>query len=409
MAKNTYIGVNNVSRKVKKMYIGVNGVARKVKKGYIGVNGVARQFYSSRLGYTAFYGTGSNILSQGGGTIGDYAILYDQDTYSTGFTAVSNSLTTTTVATTSGYRMYSSRAIMHNNQLMNSVFDSSAQVPYLRGINTSLTQQIYTSLSLPYRQRDDNYSYYEEFNNSIYYLYRYEDDDGYGRSLDKKISSSMTISDLNLPAAKNSTFPSGAYPRAGGVCGSATTPSYLHFMLKGVHYPIYSLNSSETSFLNTYYYVNSSGDAYGFSSTYLKASFDGKAVFGWGSMATTASSYATLNTSGVSIDNSLTYMFYPTILNVAKPQYSFNVVFDNVLWVGTAFHTYDYPKVICKLKSGLTQELDSTYLTTYQNATGERSNSQITAALPTSVNDPSFLVCAMVGPGGNRPAMIYQR
>ena len=77
MAKNTYIGVNNVSRKVKKMYIGVNGVARKVKKGYIGVNGVARQFYSSRLGYTAFYGTGSNILSQGGGTIGDYAIFYD--------------------------------------------------------------------------------------------------------------------------------------------------------------------------------------------------------------------------------------------------------------------------------------------------------------------------------------------
>jgi hypothetical protein len=37
MAKATYIGVEGVSRKVKKLYVGVDGIARKVKKGYIGV------------------------------------------------------------------------------------------------------------------------------------------------------------------------------------------------------------------------------------------------------------------------------------------------------------------------------------------------------------------------------------
>lgn len=47
MAKTAYIGIDDKSRKVKKMYIGVEGVARKVKKGYIGVNGVARLFYSA--------------------------------------------------------------------------------------------------------------------------------------------------------------------------------------------------------------------------------------------------------------------------------------------------------------------------------------------------------------------------
>ena len=47
MAKNEYIGVNNVARKVSQPYIGVNNVARKVKSGFIGVNGVARQYYES--------------------------------------------------------------------------------------------------------------------------------------------------------------------------------------------------------------------------------------------------------------------------------------------------------------------------------------------------------------------------
>ncbi len=46
MAKNEYIGVNNVARKVKQPYIGVNNVARKINSGYIGVNGIARQFFA---------------------------------------------------------------------------------------------------------------------------------------------------------------------------------------------------------------------------------------------------------------------------------------------------------------------------------------------------------------------------
>lgn len=47
MAKNAYVGVNNVAQKIKAMYVGVNGVARKITKGYVGVNGVAQQFYAT--------------------------------------------------------------------------------------------------------------------------------------------------------------------------------------------------------------------------------------------------------------------------------------------------------------------------------------------------------------------------
>ena len=42
MAKRTYIGVGNKSRKIKSLYVGVNGKARSVKAVYIGVNGIAR-------------------------------------------------------------------------------------------------------------------------------------------------------------------------------------------------------------------------------------------------------------------------------------------------------------------------------------------------------------------------------
>jgi len=51
MAKNMYIGVNGVARKVKSMYIGVNGVARKVKSMYSGdSSGKAKPSYTgSRL------------------------------------------------------------------------------------------------------------------------------------------------------------------------------------------------------------------------------------------------------------------------------------------------------------------------------------------------------------------------
>ena len=46
MAKNMYIGVGNVARKVKQPNVGVGNVARKVKSGFIGVDNVARQFFS---------------------------------------------------------------------------------------------------------------------------------------------------------------------------------------------------------------------------------------------------------------------------------------------------------------------------------------------------------------------------
>lgn len=51
MAKGIYLGIDSLSRKVKKMYLGVEGVARKVKKGYVGVNGLARLFFSGGLSY----------------------------------------------------------------------------------------------------------------------------------------------------------------------------------------------------------------------------------------------------------------------------------------------------------------------------------------------------------------------
>ena len=49
MAKGIYLGIESLSRKVKKMYLGIEGVARKVKKGYVGVNGLARLFFSGKI------------------------------------------------------------------------------------------------------------------------------------------------------------------------------------------------------------------------------------------------------------------------------------------------------------------------------------------------------------------------
>lgn len=57
MAKNIYLGIENISRKAKKLYIGIDGKARKVKKAYIGVDGTARQIYSGNFefSYTGQY------------------------------------------------------------------------------------------------------------------------------------------------------------------------------------------------------------------------------------------------------------------------------------------------------------------------------------------------------------------
>lgn len=61
MAKNAYVGINNVAHKVKNMYVGVDGKARKVKKGYVGVNGIARLFYSAK---TIYFVKGSVTITQ---------------------------------------------------------------------------------------------------------------------------------------------------------------------------------------------------------------------------------------------------------------------------------------------------------------------------------------------------------
>lgn len=47
MAKEAYIGIDNVSKHIGQMYVGVDGVARKVVKAYVGVDGIARLFFES--------------------------------------------------------------------------------------------------------------------------------------------------------------------------------------------------------------------------------------------------------------------------------------------------------------------------------------------------------------------------
>ena len=91
MAKNIYVGVNNIARKSNKIYTGVNNVSRKVTEGYIGIGGLARQFYSSGialstlpLGSKVIYG-GKNykIIAKDYYATGD-VILWSQYANSTG-------------------------------------------------------------------------------------------------------------------------------------------------------------------------------------------------------------------------------------------------------------------------------------------------------------------------------------
>lgn len=44
MARDVFIGVDGIARRVKAIYYGVGGVAHRVIDGYVGVNGVARSF-----------------------------------------------------------------------------------------------------------------------------------------------------------------------------------------------------------------------------------------------------------------------------------------------------------------------------------------------------------------------------
>lgn len=74
MAKNAYIGVNGVARKVKKGYIGVDGVARKVKSGFIGVDNVSRQFFSGGTPLSAL-SVGTIVKLNENGVAQDYIIV----------------------------------------------------------------------------------------------------------------------------------------------------------------------------------------------------------------------------------------------------------------------------------------------------------------------------------------------
>ena len=74
MAKNIYIGVDNVARKVKQPHIGVDNVARKVKNGFIGVDNVARQFFSGGTPLSAL-AVGTVIKLNESGVAQEYLVV----------------------------------------------------------------------------------------------------------------------------------------------------------------------------------------------------------------------------------------------------------------------------------------------------------------------------------------------
>lgn len=84
MAKNAYIGVGSVARKIKQPYVGIGGVARKVKNGYIGVGGVARQFFQSNVAVSAL-SVGSSVYMNVNGVSREFLVVHqgipDADIY----------------------------------------------------------------------------------------------------------------------------------------------------------------------------------------------------------------------------------------------------------------------------------------------------------------------------------------
>jgi hypothetical protein len=104
MTKAVYVGINNVSHKIKNIYIGGGGnTAQKVKKGYIGINDIAKLFYESRL--HGVYKVESNITplsalrrDLAATTVGNYALFgggYTSDHFDT-VDAYNTSLTRST-------------------------------------------------------------------------------------------------------------------------------------------------------------------------------------------------------------------------------------------------------------------------------------------------------------------------
>lgn len=78
MAKKTYVGIDNLARKVRKMYVGVDNTARKIRKAYIGVNNVAQCIFAT--GVLEYRGTATPLSigrhSGAGATLaGKYALF----------------------------------------------------------------------------------------------------------------------------------------------------------------------------------------------------------------------------------------------------------------------------------------------------------------------------------------------
>lgn len=80
MAKNAYVGVDAVTRRIAQSYIGIDNVARKVTKGYIGVDNVARQFL---IGGTPLskLGVGTSVWMNVNGSPTEFYIMHQGRPY----------------------------------------------------------------------------------------------------------------------------------------------------------------------------------------------------------------------------------------------------------------------------------------------------------------------------------------
>lgn len=97
MAKNVYIGIANLSKRVPTIYIGVANLARKVVRGYIGINNLAKEFYSSEPvlifetktpgTYTQSLASGLyeiTLIGSGGGGAGARSVVVNNHHYAQG-------------------------------------------------------------------------------------------------------------------------------------------------------------------------------------------------------------------------------------------------------------------------------------------------------------------------------------
>lgn len=97
MAKNVYIGIANLSKRVPTIYVGVANLARKVVRGYIGINNLAKEFYSSEPAlifetktpgtYTQSLASGLyeiTLIGSGGGGAGARSVVVNNHHYAQG-------------------------------------------------------------------------------------------------------------------------------------------------------------------------------------------------------------------------------------------------------------------------------------------------------------------------------------